>query len=261
MSIFRQAAPAEPIIRSVGLGLAGGYRIAEHEHSWGQFLYAARGVMSVEAGTRRWVVPAHRGVWLPAGTAHAIEMLSAVAMRTLYVRREFADGVGSACRVVGVSALLRELVLEVVRRGMLVGDDAADARLSRVLLDQLACAPEVRLDLAMPSDARARRVAMRVLGDVSCRDGLAVLGRGVGASARTLERLYVNETGLSFGRWRQQARLQHAIGLLSEGEPVTSVALACGYESPSAFVSMFKRSLGTTPGKYFDDEGKPSPDG
>jgi AraC-like DNA-binding protein len=76
-----------------------------------------------------------------------------------------------------------------------------------------------------------------------------IVGRG--ASLRTIERLFQVETGMTFGRWRQQLRLVEALRLLAVGEPVTSVALDVGYESPSAFVSAFRRTFGVTPGRYF----------
>ena len=120
-----------------------------------------------------------------------------------------------------------------------------------VLLDQIAALPAVPLQLPLPADGRALRLA-GVLQENPCdRRSLPALSRGTGASTRTLERLFLRETGLSFVRWRQQLRLLHALRLLAEGRPVTTVALDVGYQSPSAFVAMFKAALGCTPGRYF----------
>jgi AraC-like DNA-binding protein len=111
----------------------------------------------------------------------------------------------------------------------------------------------VPLDLPMPRDERALRIA-RVLrekpaaGDASLR----TLARRTGASTRTLERIFIAETGLTLGRWRQQARLLRAVTLLAAKTPVTDVAFEVGYASPSAFIAMFRAVLGTTPSKLFE---------
>lgn len=49
-------------------------------------------------------------------------------------------------------------------------------------------------------------------------------------------------------------RLMHALRLLTAGQKTTLVALDAGYSTPSAFISTFRRVLGTTPGKYLKEE-------
>jgi AraC-like DNA-binding protein len=90
-----------------------------------------------------------------------------------------------------------------------------------------------------------------VLADPADRRTLAAWARPAGASVRTLARLFTRETGMGFRGWRQQVRLLRALERLAAGEAVTTVALDLGYDSPSAFVAMFRRALGTTPGRYF----------
>ncbi|MEO1277770.1 MAG: AraC family transcriptional regulator, partial [Planctomycetota bacterium] len=65
-------------------------------------------------------------------------------------------------------------------------------------------------------------------------------------------RLFSEQTGMAFGRWRTRARLIAALQRLAQGEPVGLVASHVGYERVSAFIAMFKRELGQTPGRYFD---------
>jgi AraC-like DNA-binding protein len=131
------------------------------------------------------------------------------------------------------------------------------AALALLLQIRVAEAATLGLALRLPTDRRARAVAQRVLACLEPGreegEALAELTRGIGVSTRTAERLFSSETGMSFGRWRQQARLQYAVRRLTEGVPVGTIAMECGYESSSAFVSMFKQSLGTTPGKYCVD--------
>ena len=238
-------------IRSLAITYASGYRIPPHHHDWAQLIYASRGVMSVHTATGAWVVPTHRAVWVPAEVEHAIEMSGEVAMRTLYLAPGLARDVPETCSVVNVSPLLRELILHAVELGPLDIGLPLHARLIGVILDQLAALPAVPLRVPVPSDPRALRAADWLRAHPAEGASLERIARSVGASKRTLERLFRHETGMSFGAWRQQLRLLQALPLLAAGEPVTSVALSVGYESTSAFIARFRQVLGTTPGQYY----------
>jgi AraC-like DNA-binding protein len=65
-----------------------------------------------------------------------------------------------------------------------------------------------------------------------------------------VQRLFLGETKMTFGKWRQQLRLLHAMQTLAAGEKVTAAALEAGYNSTSAFISMFRKQMGTTPTRY-----------
>ncbi|MCC7001045.1 MAG: helix-turn-helix transcriptional regulator [Gemmatimonadaceae bacterium] len=238
------------IVRSLALRLPPGHRIDAHDHAWLQVVYAESGVMTVSADDHQWVVPPHRCLLLPPRVPHAVSIVSTTAMRTLYLRHSLARGLADAIRVMDVSPLLRELILECVQLGALDRRTAQDRALATVLLARLREAPTLGVGLPLPADPRARRVAEFVLADPGASLPLADLAARAAASARTIERLFTDETGLSFGRWRQQARLQHALRRLAEGDPVTTVSLACGYDSPSAFSAMFRRALGANPRDY-----------
>lgn len=241
---------AVPAVRSLALRLPSGHTLGAHQHDWAQVVYAVRGTLAVRATAREWVVPPLRSVWLPAGQEHGIETIGEIWMRTVYIRPDLARGAPDSIHVLEVSALLRELLLEIVRIGALHLADPTHSALTRVLLDQLGAARTLGLSLPIPTDPRASAIARRVQLSPGENTPLSVLVRGTGASVRTAERLFQNQTGLAFGRWRQQARLQLAVRLLAEGNSVTAVALDCGYDSVSAFVSMFKKAMGTTPGHY-----------
>lgn len=241
---------ARLLVRSMGMRLPPRFVLDGHAHPWPQLVFAREGLMSVRAGSSSWVVPPARAVWVPAGVEHAIEMIGPVTMQTIYVRPELARTLPDVCRVLEVPGLLREIVLEVVRRQWLDPADAAQARLAAVLVDRLADAPEVALELTWPTDARAVALAERLHAQPANNEALVDLAPAVGASPRTLERLFARETGLSFGRWRQRARLLFALRRLGESAPIGTVAYECGYANPSAFISMFKRALGLTPGQY-----------
>jgi AraC-like DNA-binding protein len=220
---------------------------------WDLLAYASRGVMSVVTSQGTWVVPPHRAVWIPAGVGHSVRMSGRVTVRTLYFRpRLRGRRRPGACRAINVSPLVRELMLHASRRNTLRRDAPADRRLARVILDQLEALPAEPLQLPMPNDPRARKAAELLQADPGEPRSLALAARATGASKRTLERLFLSETHMTLGRWRQRLRLVEALRLLAKGQAVTRVAFDVGYQSPSAFISAFRRELGTTPGRYFE---------
>lgn len=253
MSINRH----EPCVRTLGITVPPGYRIPSHAHEWPQLVYAVHGVISVTSGAAQWVVPPMRALWIGAGVEHALHMRGRVEMRTIYFRPDMAPKMGSPCCVIEVAPLLRELIVAIVGKGMLHDSVPGDLARHTLLVDLLTVNPEKPLVLPMPRDPRAERVAGRVLENPDSADPLARLARGTGASARTLERLFLSETGMTFGRWRQHARFHEAIRLLAEGNSVGTVAMRVGYSGPSAFIAAFRSNFGTTPAEYFH----PSPRG
>jgi AraC-like DNA-binding protein len=163
---------------------------------------------------------------------------------------------------VQVRPLLRELILQAVAFPAPYAPNGREARLVAVLVDELTAARTAPLHLPMPRDPRVLAVTERLSADPGDRRPLGAWVRTAGASARTLARLFQRETGLSFAHWRQQARLLRALERLAAGEAVTTVAMDLGYESPSAFITMFRSRLGATPGKYFvDPPSSPATDG
>jgi AraC-like DNA-binding protein/quercetin dioxygenase-like cupin family protein len=237
-------------VRGLAQTFRDGHRLDRHTHSWAQLVYAASGVMRVATPGAAWLTPPTRAIWVPGGTPHEIEMRGVVAMRTLYLapsgdRRELAT-----CRAIEVAPLLRELILHIVRIGMLDADDPAHGRLEHLLVDLLAAAETAPLELPLPADPRAMGFADRLLAEPGAVVSLAEMARGSGASLRTLQRLFQAQTGLSLEAWRGRARMQQAVVALSAGAPVTEAALDAGYQSASAFIAAFKRAFGVTPARY-----------
>ena len=221
-----------------------------HTHEWDQLTYAASGVMQIDTDDGVWVVPPHRAVWVPAGVAHGERMYAPVSVRMLYFAEGLADKLPRECRMVNVSSLLRELVLHASRLGALDRRRPSHAHVIGVLLDQLSALSAVPLQLPTPRDPRAARVAARLRAKPDDPASLATLARHAGASRRTIERLFVRETGMTMAEWRRRLRMLHAVQLLAEGQPVTAAALAVGYSSVSAFIAVFKKEFGATPGRY-----------
>lgn len=232
-----------------------GHRIPLHFHDRDQLVYASRGVMTVHTDDGTWVVPTHRAVWIPEAVPHTISMSGMVSMRTLYLKTGLAASMPRSCCVVNVPPLLNELILHACRCGSL-GSRVAHRHLADVIVDQLKAVQTVALQLPNVTDARARRLAEILSTDPANRQSLARLCRGAGASGRTMERLFQQETGMTLGKWRQQLRLMQAMRLLGGGAKVTYAALEAGYRTPSAFIAAFRQSLGTTPAAYFKAPAK-----
>jgi len=240
-------------VAGVALDYQAGEQIPEHCHAEAQLIYAVSGVMTVQTAAGRWVVPPERAVWVPALETHSIRMTGTVGMRTVYIRVEQAREMLAECSVVHVSPLLREIVLRIMDLPDAYGPDTRETRLVAVFLDEIRAADQVPLHLPLPSDRRLRRITNALRDQPGDPRTLAQWSHTAGGSERTLARAFARETRMTFGQWRHQARLLGALELLALGCSVTATALELGYDSPSAFIATFRRALGTTPGRYFDN--------
>jgi len=203
--------------------------------------------MTVQAAAGLWILPPSHALWMPAGVVHQIRANGPVEMRTLYVQPEHAQGIKSECHVLFVSPLLRELIVRAMQLPALYDERGMDGRVMKLILDEVGHLPAQPLGLRMPSDARLLRLCELVLRDLGTTDSIARLGAAVGLSERSVMRLFPKETGLSFRRWHNQARLLKAFELFNQGQSLTQVALDVGYSGPSAFAKMFRRTMGKAP--------------
>ena len=171
-------------------------------------------------------------------------------MRTLYIAPGRSMSLMQEVTALEVSPLLRELILHIHTLDMLVeGMDKHD-RLAGLLVDMIADSPVGHLCLAMPGESRAVAAARWIQDNPGLRSDLKTLAQSHGCSLRTLQRLFVKETGLTLQAWRQKSRLIYAVTQLNDGLSVTETAFGCGYDSVSAFIAAFKKHFGVTPGGY-----------
>lgn len=227
----------------------------EHVHEEHQLVYASKGLLVVDTADGRWVVPPLRAVWVPARIQHEVSARIESTMSTLYINAEIVvRGLGGVT-VVAVSPLLRELILHITTASL---TQSAHDRVEALLLDQLEADPAAPLKLPVLHDSRIRAIADRLEADPTDSRTLRQLGHDVGASERTLQRLFRSETGTSFGRWRTQLRLQHGVIELGKGASVTAAASNSGYSETSAFIQAFRNAFGTTPGAYFRRSSRPT---
>lgn len=227
-----------------------GFHVNEHAHGSDQLIYAIRGVMHVVAGQGVWLIPPHFGLWIPARTYHSIKMPEAVSMRTLYMRRGLAPRLPPSCTVFHITPLLRELIVETVRMKELRMRDRLHCAIRDVLVAQLESASPMPTTVTIPQDPRARAISDVVMTNPAERRSLAILCDSVGASVRTIQRVFRREVGSDFEFWRRQVRLMRAVELLVSGRSVKEAGFALGYRQPTAFVEMFRGILGTTPGAW-----------
>lgn len=197
------------------------------------------------------MVPPSQAVWIPSEVEHSAYATQSVALLSLFVDASATTGLPDGCQVVHVSPFLRELIFRAVDVGNEYAATGTGARLMQVILDDLHDLAPAPLNLPLASDKRVRELSEALLANPADERSLAAWAPRVGASERTLARLFLAETGLTFAEWRRQMRLLEAIDRLGKGQTVTRVALDLGYESPSAFIAMFRRTLGASPGKYF----------
>lgn len=230
-----------------------GHIVARHYHARTQLLYGAKGVLTVETPDGFWVVPPLRAIWIPAYIDHEVTARGYVSMRSLYFDPEYVSDLPRECCVVTISPLMREMIQRAVSLPPLYDEYGPDGRFMTVLLDQVQALPTTPLHLPISDHPKLKHIADNLAIDPSDPRNLDDWANETGSSARTLTRLFQKETGLSFRQWRQQVRLLEALTRLAADTPVTTVALDLGYESQSAFIAMFKKAFGKTPGKYFSD--------
>ncbi len=232
-----------------------------HSHAWAQLAYCASGVVQVSASQSAghadditYIVPPSRAVWIAPGARHSVHVLEAAEFRTLYIDASATPAGWQGCRMLVVSALLRELIQALDTTPGTPAGRTREDRIAALVLDEIACADTQALGIPLPhsqtGDKRLRALCEAVLKAPSERATLAQWAADIGASERTVARLFRDELGLSYQQWRQQAVLAHALPLLARGQPVSQVAHASGYSSDSAFSAMFKTAMGQPP-SYF----------
>ena len=239
-----------------------------HSHQKVQLLFAISGVITVEVEAGLWTVPPGCAIWIPSGATHAARFVGQASIAMLYLAPEIAASLRAECGIIFVPPLLRELILRFSRShtpfedsGMVKagvgGPSAREERLVAVLMDELAAAPEEPLHLPMPRDRRLRRMASALCAEPQLQARLADWAQRIGMSERSMTRLFLAETGLTVNQWRRQLHVLTALQQLSEGQRIQTVADALGYESAPAFVTMFRKAVGSSPRRFLAQRRAP----
>ena len=220
-----------------------------HVHRKGQLIVARHGAVTCTAGGDVWIVPPHCGVWIPGGVPHSARATDNARLNYLFVEPRAAR-LPDYCCALSISPLIRELIDRLAHEPENDEGDSHASRLARVTLDELAEAPRERLNLPISGHRKVRAIADALTADPSDRSTLGEWASRVAMSERSLARLMHRETGLSFGRWRQQLHIVVALRQLASGATVQTVAAELGYASVNAFITMFKKTMKTTPAYY-----------
>jgi len=226
-----------------------GWRFARHTHAWAQVAYASRGVLRVATTGTTWMVPPSRAIWVPPHVTHEVVAVEDAFLRTLYITESTVPAGLDAPRVVEVSNLLREVIAALDMPDI---SATREQLLGALALDELTRSEPLPLSVPMPNEKRLRALCEALIADPTHGGSLEYWASSVGASTRTIARLFRQELGVSFSQWRQQAILARAIPLLSQGRPLSHVALELGYQSQSAFSAMFRRAFGESPRAFIE---------
>ena len=188
-----------------------------HSHEQAQLLYAVSGVVSIKTDQGTWIVPPSRAVWLPPRLDHETASHAGVKFRSLLIDTREMQGLPDECLVVEITPLLRELILKLADLAENPGSrDRTDA-VVRLLLMELSFQPAQPVNLPTPKHPELAPMCERFRSDLaetlSVEDAAAMLHM----SRATFMRLFKRETGMSFGHWRQQARMLDALVMLAEG--------------------------------------------
>lgn len=259
MSLRRQQplTPADErflMVRTLCARCAPGLRTTSPTKGWHRLVAAATGIILVRTPEGAWSAPARNAVWVPAGVRAELETCAETEFRVFYIRASRAKwcrgGTPQRSQSVTTGALLRELLARVVAVSTLDRRVGWHVSMAQLLLHEVRLGAASPVELIWPRDGRAARVAALVQADPADQRRLHELCRGQGVSVRTAQRLFPQETGLTFEDWRARVRFLHATRLLGEGHKVSDVAARCGYRSASAFVAAFTRFAGMTPGRF-----------
>ena len=237
--------PATIRVEGLASSYAAGTFIAAHTHAAHQIVHAITGVMRVRADDATWVVPAGRGLWVPAQMPHEIRCIGLVEMRTVYLSGE-PPSVHPTVQVIGITPLLREIIVRLAE-----GSHRRQIpHLTALLVDEIVTMDVEPFRLPAAKDTRIAGLVSHLSDNPEDQTSLGIWANRLGFSERNLIRSIRAETGMSFREVRRQARVMAAIEQLALGDPVTRVALNVGFESPSAFAHAFRLITGATPRQY-----------
>ncbi|WGS44890.1 helix-turn-helix transcriptional regulator [Burkholderia sp. JSH-S8] len=230
-----------------------------HAHRKAQLLFADSGLITLETASGVWVVPPQSAVWIPGGTEHRAQSCGMAQGFVLFVEPGAAPGLPETCRTISVSPFMRALLERTASLPERYEIDGPDGRLMTVLIDELIAAPHEWLHLPMPIDPRLRKLADALLSAPAEHVTLDRLARRIGMSERSMTRLFASETGLSVSRWRRQMHVLAAMPMLAQGRTIQSIADELGYDSSGAFVTMFRKAVGTPPRRFLAERTSASP--
>lgn len=221
-----------------------------HTHRKGQLIIALYGAVICRAENDIWIVPPDCAVWIPGGIPHSAKATWNAHLNYLFIEPG-AAALPEKCCTLAISPLIKALVDRLTNEDVDYAAQSHVGRLTRVTLDELAAMPQQKLSLPVSAHPKIRAMADALVSHPEDRSTFKTWAKRLALSERSLARLMLRETGLTFGRWRQQLHLIIALRELASGVSVQNVAANLGYESVNAFITMFRKTMGSTPAHYF----------
>ncbi|RLM28246.1 AraC family transcriptional regulator [Brenneria alni] len=223
------------------------------QHRKSVLIYVAQGVLHCEVGRDVWIVPPQRALWLPRGVMHSAYAFGKLESYVVWVDGDGQTHLPATSCITSVSHLLRELLLKAATFPVLYAAGGPEERLLSVIIDELVIPPWENLCLPIPKDPRLRRLVDRIITNPSDKRSAAEWSACIGLGERTMSRLFLQDIGMSFGRWKRQLHITLALQRLASGDSVQTVAFDLGYESSSSFITMFRKTFGKSPGRYLSE--------
>lgn len=227
-------------------------QIQLHQHDWAQLVFSSAGAIRVQAGDSTYIVPPSRAVWVAPNVEHTTGAIEQAQLHTLYLAPSLLpEPDWQTCRVIEVSPLLRELALQLDNQPDAAPEPAREHLLAELIINELRRSRELRLGIALPAEARLRRLCEAMLAEPGLHASLEDWAASSGASPRTVSRLFRQQLGMSFAQWRSQVLLAHALSMAARKKSMKVIAAELGYASASAFTAMVTRTMGMPPSQFF----------
>lgn len=241
----------QPIIAKVDTA-QGSKEYPLHTHPKGQLILALDGYVTCEAASKMWMVPTHCAIWVPANTCHSNRASDNANLCFVFIDANLKGMPTHTCTL-AITPLVKSLILKLASENQAYCEGDKTARLAQVLFDLLIEMPAQPLDFALSKHAVIQTMSRELIEQPNNRKTLAQWAVQFALTERTLARLIKRQTGMTFGKWRTQLHIITALQALSDGQSVQQVSELLGYESVSAFITMFKKVMGKSPTKYMGD--------
>lgn len=222
-----------------------------HTHRRAQLLYGAEGVMHVETPNGQWIIPPERAVWIPPEMPHQLTLFD-VKTCSLYILPDSVSRQIERCEVLSISPLFRQLLLKAPQLNPPFTQH--DELIFALILMELTCAEPIDLHLPLPEHKAMLEICKKFLKSPDIHYGPEIFAAELCMSERHFSRMFKQETGLSFSKWRQQACVLISLERLIQHHSIQQIAYDLGFQNPAAFSTMFQRVLGLSPTRYIQHQ-------
>lgn len=227
-----------------------GYVDSKHHHQWHQVIFPIKGLLQTEAENYQYLVPHTSALFVPATLEHESIALSNTSFIGIYINPKYCKTYQKQVRTICLTAFLKELLQEIRRASLLAENRDRLLHLLAVLHDQIMSDEVFTFQLLLPEDRRLKLIFEQLSEKPALDFSLKTWGEKVGASERTLSRLFVKEFKTSFPLWRQNLRLIYSLSLLDAGLSIQAISDQVGYQNDSSYIKAFKAYFDSTPQKF-----------